>query len=72
MTLKFCELEEEKERTDNENEYLKKKEKQFNMALQEKVEMQLKLDDQITKLNRATRQNRELETTIKIINADNT
>ena len=42
------------------------------MALQEKVEMQLKLDDQITKLNRATRQNRELETTIKIINADNT
>ena len=65
-------MEEEKERTDNENEYLKKKEKQFNMALQEKVEMQLKLDDQITKLNRATRQNRELETTIKIINADNT
>ena len=65
-------MEEEKERTDNENEYLKKKEKQFNMALQEKVEMQLKLDDQITKLNRATKQNRELETTIKIINADNT
>ena len=65
-------MEEEKERTDNENEYVKKKEKQFNMALQEKVEMQLKLDDQITKLNRATRQNRELETTIKIINADNT
>ena len=65
-------MEEEKERTDNENEYLKKKEKQFNMALQEKVEMQLKLDDQITKLNMETRQNRELETTIKIINADNT
>lgn len=64
-------MEEEKEKTDIENEYFKKKEKQFNLALKEKVEMQLKLDDQITKLNRTTNKNREFETTNKIMNADN-
>ena len=38
-----------------ENEHFKKKEKQYNAAMKEKLEMQAKLDDQITKLNRATR-----------------
>jgi|LakMenEpi03Aug12_release.lakeMendotaPanAssembly.Ray.scaffolds.fasta_scaffold814067_2 hypothetical protein len=39
--------------------------------MKEKLEMQAKLDDQITKLNRATRQNKELETNNKILSADN-
>lgn len=65
-------MEEEKENTDAENEYFKKKERQYNAALKEKLEMQVKLDDQITKLNRATRVNKELETNNKILSADNT
>lgn len=71
LAIKYTELEELKEKTDEENVYYKKKEREFNKALQEKIDMQLEIDDYIAKCNRAQRINRELETNNKILSADN-
>lgn len=71
LAIKYTELEELKEKTDEENIYYKKKEREYNKVLQEKIEMQLEIDDYIAKCNRGNRINRELETNNKILSADN-
>lgn len=72
LTIKFCVLEEDKDAIDKEMKIYKRKETQYNLALQEKIQAQMKIDDQIVKINRLTDWNRKYETTNKILNADNT
>lgn len=71
LSNKYTELEQLKEKTDEENIYYRRKEIQFNKALEEKIQMQLQIDDYIAKTNRQQRVNRDLETNNKILTADN-
>lgn len=52
LSNKYTELEQLKEKTDEENIYYRRKEIQFNKALEEKIQMQLQIDDYIAKTNR--------------------
>ena len=52
LSNKYTELEQLKEKTDQENIYYRRKEIQFNKALEEKIQMQLQIDDYIAKTNR--------------------
>jgi len=63
-------LQKEHEFTAKENIKLKKKERQYNMALEEKVELQLKYDDAEKALIKTRRKVKEMETIQKVLEAE--
>lgn len=63
-------LQKEHEFTAKENIKFKKKERQYNMALEEKVELQLKYDDAEKALIKTRRKVKEMETIQKVLEAE--
>ena len=71
LSVKYIEATDERDKAVQENIFYRRKEKEYNTALADKLEMQLEIDDYIAKTSKLNNKNRDLETKFKIATADN-